>query len=318
MTDESILIINRTDVRSLLSWPELLDATRRALVAAATHDAAMAATSTQLVVPDASLHLKAGAQAQPPTMSVKANLRPNAGRASGAILAFDLERMRLHAILASADLTAMRTAAIAAVAAQALLPRRPVRLALLGAGPVAQRVYEVLTHLGIVSEGVVWSRDRRRAQDLLDGALKGPDAWATDDIAAAMAGAELVVTCTPSRAPLFQTDQLQPNAVVLAMGADTAGKREIPQSVLEAAVIYADIREDALRVGESSNLNPSDAERVRDLGSVLDKPGIAPPATQGWTVFDSVGSSAVDVAAVSLVVSRAERLGLGQKVQLNA
>lgn len=315
--DKSVLIINRTDVRRLLSWPELLDATRHALVATATHDAAMVATSTQLVVPDASLHLKAGAQAQPPTMSVKANLRPDAGRASGAILAFDLDRMRLHAILASADLTAMRTAAIAAVAAQSLLPRRPVPLALLGAGPVAQRVYEVLTHLGIVSDATVWSRDLSRAQELLDAGANGPDATATDDVAMALAGAELVVTCTPSRAPLFEAAHLDPHAVVLAMGADTAGKRELPQSVLEVALVYTDVREDALRVGESAYLSGKAASRVRDIGSVLDASGTAPPSATGWTVFDSVGSSAVDVVAVSLVVQQAERLGLGQRVPLN-
>lgn len=318
MTDESILIINRADVRRLLRWPELLDATRCALVAAATHDTAVVSTSAQLVVPGASLHLKVGAQAHPPAMSVKANLRPDAGRVSGAVLAFDPEQMRLQAILASEDLTAMRTAAIAAVAAQALLPRRPVRLALLGAGPVAQRVYEVLTHLEIVSEAVVWSRNSLRAENLLDNAPNGADASATDDMETAMAGAELVVTCTPSRAPLFEPVHLQSNAVVLAMGADTTGKREVPQSVLDAAIIYTDVREDALRVGESSYLAPPGAERVRELGSVLDLARIAPHPTGGWTVFDSVGSSAVDVVAVSLVVSHAERLGLGHRVQLNA
>lgn len=316
--DKSVLLINRTDVRRLLTWPELLDATRDALVATATGGEGLATSSIQLIVPEASLHLKAGALSQPPTMSVKANLRPNTGRASGAVLAFDLEQMRLQAILASADLTAMRTAAIAAVAAQALLSRRPVRLALLGAGPVAQRVLEVLTHLGMLSEVTVWSRDVTRAQTVVDAVLVGPPAQATDDVRRALEGAELVVTCTPSRAPLFEAEDLHPHAVILAMGADTAGKQEIPPSVLEAAVVYTDIRDDALKVGESSYLSEKAASRVKDLGLVLNASGASAASPAGWTVFDSVGSSAADVVAVSLVVRQAESLGLGQRVELNA
>jgi ornithine cyclodeaminase/alanine dehydrogenase-like protein (mu-crystallin family) len=315
--DKSVLLINRTEVRRLLTWPELLAATRTALIATAMGGETVVTSSTQLVVPDASLHLKAGALAQLPTMSVKANLRPNAGRASGAILAFDLEQMKLHAILASADLTAMRTAAIAAVAAQALLVQRPVRVALLGAGPVAQRVLEVLSHLELLSEVTVWSRNVTRAQAVVDAAPDGPRAWATDDVQAALNGAALVVTCTPSRAPLFEAEHLHPHAVILAMGADTAGKQELPPSVLEAAVVYTDVREDALRVGESSHLSEEAADRVRDLGLFLDDSTLPQTSHTGWTVFDSVGSSAADVVAVSLVVRQAESMGLGQRVQLN-
>lgn len=316
--NDSVLLLNRTDVRRLLTWPELLDATWHALVSTATGGDAVVTSASQLVVTDASLHLKVGAMVDPPTMSVKANLRPNAGRASGAILAYDLERMRLHAILASADLTAMRTAAMAAVAAQWLLREGPVQVALLGAGPVAQRVHEVLNHLGLAADVAVWSRDEDRAQALVDAGPAGASAHATSDVARALEGAQLVVTCTPSREPLFEAEHLQPGAVVLAMGADTAGKRELPLSVMEQATVYTDVREDGLRVGESSYLSPEAASRVTDLGNVLDDSKRVVLLTSEWTVFDSVGSSAVDVLAVALVVARAKKLGVGQTVALNA
>lgn len=315
--DEPILLLNRADVRRLLTWPELLAVTRRALVAATPEDGAFGATATQLVVADASLHLKAGAMVDPPTMSVKANLRPNTGHVSGAILAYDLERMRLHAILASADLTAMRTAAIAAVAAQTLVTESLTTLALLGAGPVAQRVHEVLLHLGLVSDVRVWSRDITRAQALIESGPPGHAAKATDQIESALHNANLVVTCTPSREPLFQPHHLHPQAVILAMGADSAGKRELPRGVMDRAVVYTDIRDDALQVGESSYLGPEAANRVKGIGSVLNGPEPVHTRTSGWTVFDSVGTSAADVAAVALVVQQARKLGLGQTVELN-
>jgi ornithine cyclodeaminase/alanine dehydrogenase-like protein (mu-crystallin family) len=312
---EPIVLINRSQVRALLTWPDMFEATRDALVAASTSSAATVAS--QLVVPGASLHLKAGALSDPALISVKANLRPDAGNTSGAILAFDLHRQRLHAVIASGDLTAMRTAAIAAVAAGALRGTRPTTVALLGAGPVAQRVDEALSFLGVAGQVQVWSRHVSHAADLAAGASDAPHRVCTS-VAEALEGAELVVTCTPSREALFDADHLQPHAVVLAMGADSPGKRELPDQLLARAEIYADVPSDALRVGDSAYLDERDGTRVRELGTLLtsDQP---PPRRAGQhLVFDSVGSSAVDAAVVALVVARATQHGLGAQFELDA
>jgi ornithine cyclodeaminase/alanine dehydrogenase-like protein (mu-crystallin family) len=312
---EPILLINRSQVRELLNWPDMLAATRDALVAAT--GATVATVASQLVVQGASLHLKAGALADPALMSVKANLRPDAGNASGAILAFDLTRQRLHAVIASGDLTAMRTAAIAAVAARALRGSSPTTVALLGAGPVAQRVDEALSFLGVAGEVRVWSRHVSRAADLAAGASAVAH-QVCNTVEEALEGAELVVTCTPSREALFEADHLHPQAVVLAMGADSPGKRELPAQLLARAEIYADVPPDALRVGESAYLDANDVGRVRELGIMLASG--RPPALGTWqhVVFDSVGSSAVDAAVVSLVVARAAEQGVGDRFELDA
>jgi ornithine cyclodeaminase/alanine dehydrogenase-like protein (mu-crystallin family) len=312
---EPVVLINRSQVRELLNWPDMLAATGDALVAAT--GPGVATVATQLVVPGASLHLKAGAITDPALMSIKANLRPDAGSASGAILAFDLERQRLHAVIASGDLTAMRTAAIAAVAARALRGTSPTTVALLGAGPVAQRVDEALRFLGCASEVRVWSRRISRAADLAAGASPAVHR-VCGTVDEALDGAELVVTCTPSREPLFEADRLHAEAVVLAMGADSPGKRELPDELLARAEIYADVRSDALRVGDCAHLAESDVARVRELGTLLAS-GL--PAERGkgqHVVFDSVGSSAVDAAVVALVVTRAAERGLGDRFELDA
>lgn len=310
---EPVLLLNRTQVRQLLSWPELIEATRAALVAVAV-GAPVATVASQLMTPGSSLHLKAGALDRPPLLSVKANLRPDTGSASGAILAFDLLRLRLQAVMASADLTAMRTAAIAAVAARALRGAAPTTVALLGAGPVAQRVDEALSHLGLAGRVQVWSRDAGRAAQLARAAA-GVEHRTCTRVEDALDGAELVVTCTPSRAPLFQADQLEPEAVVLGMGADSPGKRELPVELIERAVVYADVPVDALRVGDSACLDDEAAARVRELGALLAKD--ERPAA-GRVVFDSVGSSAVDAAAVALVVTTAAERGVGTWFELDA
>lgn len=310
-----VLLLNRGEVRSLLTWPELIEATRRALIDLAEGNT-LPSISSQLVVPGAALHLKAGALTEPPIISVKANLRPDAGNTSGAILVFDHQRQRLHAVISSGDLTAMRTAAIAAVAATALISGEQVQVALLGAGPVARRTDEVLNYLGIASEVRVWSRTRERAVDLVADANKQVKHRVCDDVAEALDGADLVISCTPSRSPLIHQENLLPGAVILAMGADSVGKRELAPEVLESAVIYADVQQDALRVGECAYLEEATAKRVLNIGSILATQTRLSPDGRG-VVFDSVGSSAVDAAVVGLVVAQAAERGLGRWIDLD-
>jgi hypothetical protein len=84
-------LLTRAQVQSLLRWPALIEATAQALIEASAGRPA-AAVSSQLHVPGAALHLKSGALAQPPTLTVKANLRPEAGGAAGLIVAFGIRR----------------------------------------------------------------------------------------------------------------------------------------------------------------------------------------------------------------------------------
>jgi ornithine cyclodeaminase/alanine dehydrogenase-like protein (mu-crystallin family) len=309
-----VQVWRRSDVRAFLTWPKLLEVAEEALVAVSS-PSALPAVSTQLLVPGASLHLKAGALLEPPVISVKANLRPDSGSASGAVLVFDYEGQQLRAIVASGDLTAMRTAAIAAVATRTLVAKKAPVVAILGAGPVARYTDEALAYLGIPGEVRIWSRSPERAADLVASAAGaggvasavgvsrtvGLRAYAT--VAEAVAGADVVVTCTPSRTPIVQLAELDPYAVVIAMGADGAGKRELGAGILDAATLFVDVARDALRVGECEFLSEDQAGRVTELGTVL-AGGSAPARADGLVVFDSVGSSAVDAAVVGLLVGQ--------------
>jgi len=305
---DALRVLNARQVRDLLPWPELIDVSRNALIALATPGGVPPGSSTQVAVPGASLHLKAGALLEPPILSVKANLRPDQGSSSGAILAFDHRTQRLEAILASADLTAMRTGAIAAVAADCLHPGRSPVVALIGAGPVATMALRALQCVLTPASVRVWSRDSRNA-DLLAARDR---AVAVASVAGAVRGADLVLTCTPARTPLLHPQDLADRAVVLALGADSPGKRELGPGVLDDAQVFVDVRIDALAVGECAHLAGESAGVVL-LGEQLSQPR----ALDGRrVVFDSVGSPVVDAAAVSLVLESARALDVGTRLDL--
>lgn len=128
-----VRLLSRSEVRSLLRWPELIEAVAQALADASSGESA--AASSQLHVPNAALHLKSGALTQPPVLTVKANLRPAAGGSAGLIVAFDPVSCTVRAVLDSADITAARTGAIAAVAARQLARPGPHTMACLAPVP---------------------------------------------------------------------------------------------------------------------------------------------------------------------------------------
>lgn len=313
--EERVLLLNRTQVREIMKWPSLLDACRGALIDLASPDA-LASISAQLLVPGASLHLKAGALLAPPILSVKANLRPDTGSTSGAILAFDHESQQLRAILASADLTAMRTAAIAAVAALELVGKKNPRLTFIGAGPVARYADVALAHLQISDEIRIWSRDPEHSRAMAQGGPKWQKRISCATVSEAVIGADLVITCTPSRSPLVKLEDLNQDVVVLAMGADSPGKRELGEGILESSKLYADVLADALRVGELTHISNEEAQRARSIGVRLAEPQNE-SSVSGRIIFDSVGSSAVDAAVVAMVLNAALESGSGSWIALN-
>jgi len=301
-------LLTRAQVRSLLRWPGLIEAAAQALID--TSSGGSVAASSQLHVPGAALHLKSGALAQPPTLTVKANLRPEAGGSAGLIVAFDPVGYTVRAVLDSADITAARTGAIAAVAARQLARPGPHTLAVLGAGPVARQSLAAVSQVVELSEVRIWSRDRPRAVQF---AATVPAATVASSPEHAVVSAGIVLTATPAQEPLLTGADLADHALVLAMGADTRGKRELGDGVLEGAELIADVPANAAEVGELAYL-PSgpDLARCVALGDLL--AGRRHLAGGKRVVFDSVGTAVADAAVVALVLATAEDEQVGTLV----
>jgi ornithine cyclodeaminase/alanine dehydrogenase-like protein (mu-crystallin family) len=303
-----VRLLTRSQVRSLLRWPELIEAAAAALIDASSGESA--AASSQLHVAAAALHLKSGALTQPPTLTVKANLRPEAGGSAGLIVVFDPVRCTVRAVLDSADITAARTGAIAAVAARQLAGPGPHTLAVLGAGPVARQSLAAISQVAPLTEVRIWSRDAARTAQV---AATFPAAIPVGSPRDAVAGAGIVLTATAAREPLLTGADLADHVLVLAMGADTRGKRELGDGVLEGAELIADVPGNAVEVGELAYLpGGPDPARCVALGELL--AGRRQLAGGKRVVFDSVGTAVADAAAVALVLATAEAEQVGTLV----
>jgi len=194
-----------------------------------------------------------------------------------------------------------------AAAARQLAGAGPRRLALLGAGPVARQSMAALAQVVELEQVRVWSRDQGRSEKISSGTAR---AIAVGSVQQAVAGADLVLTATPAREPLLTGADLDDHVLVLAMGADTRGKRELGDGVLDDAELVADVPADAAEVGELAYLpgGPDPARSVA-LGDLL--AGRRQLSGGKRIVFDSVGTAVADAAAVALILATAEHEQVG-------
>jgi ornithine cyclodeaminase len=196
-------------------------------------------------------------------------------------------------------LTALRTAAMSAVAARALAAATARTHAMIGAGSQAE--FQALALRDAVGLEVlrVWDVDPQ-AMEKLAGNLRplGFDVRLASSAADAVAGADVVTTCTADKAlaTVLHDAVVAPGVHVNAIGGDCPGKTELDARILERASVFVEYAPQTRIEGEIQQM-PADFP-VTELWRVLD--GSAPGRTrpEEITVFDSVGFAVEDFAAL--------------------
>lgn len=233
---------------------------------------------------------------------------------SATTLLLDPETGRLRAIVAAMTLNRRRTAAADALAVDALARPKAAVLTVVGAG--GQSIWEAraIAAVRTLSEIRVVSRSLASAQ-CAASRMSGlaPFIRPMNDVRRAVNDADIIVTATPSKAPLIETGWLRPGAHLSAMGADARGKREV--EIAAGAALFADLPDQAFEVGEFQHLDPGVRPQVTPLGEVLAgrSPGRTSP--DQITVFDSSGLAAQDLFAAEAALQAARRAGLVQVLE---
>jgi ornithine cyclodeaminase/alanine dehydrogenase-like protein (mu-crystallin family) len=234
----------------------------------------------------------------------------------GGVLLFAADTGEPLALVNASAVTEIRTAATSAVATDLLARPGAAELAIIGTGVQgrahAHAIAATRPLTGIRLAGRDLARTREVAAELA-GQL-GQPVSAHDDVAAAVAGAGIVVTATTSSDPVLRRDWLAPGTHVNAVGSCVPAARELDTATMAEAAIFADSREsvsheagDFLIAERDGAANPVRAE----LGELLT--GTAPGRADDdeITVFESLGLAAEDLAAASHLYEKATRLGVG-------
>lgn len=221
-------------------------------------------------------------------------------------------------LLDNGYLTSVRTAAAGAVAARWLARPDARRAAILGAGEQARLQLHALALVRPLERASVWAPDADKARTYAAemSARLGIDVVAAPDIDRAVADAEIVVTTTPSRAPLLQAHHLRPGMHVTAMGSDAEHKNEIAPAAIAAATRYVCDRLGQVRVlGElhhaiEAGLIDADAP-MPELGQVIAGQASGRCEADDVTICDLTGTGAQDTAIAVMAHARALQSGRG-------
>jgi ornithine cyclodeaminase len=326
-----VLVLSHGDVREALTPAACLEAMAEVLAARARGEAYMPLRSVMRAPGAAGLMglmpaWRGGGESEA-TFALKAVcLMPgNPARGldahQGVVALFDGETGQPTAILDASAITAIRTAAVTALATRVLARADARELAIVGAGVQAAAHIEALLPIRDFDAVRVYAPTADHVRAVIETAGV-PYATPAESAEDAVRGAGVVVTVTSAREPVLERAWLAPGTHVNAVGASTPAAREIDVETVAAAALFADSRESVRNEAGEYQLAVregaiSDEDHVRaELGEVV--AGLHPGRTDDGelTLFRSLGLAVEDLAAAQVAVAGARRLGRGTEVEL--
>jgi alanine dehydrogenase len=240
----------------------------------------------------------------------------------GVIVLSDAESGTPLAIMDSARITELRTAAATAVAVRHLARSDASRVVLIGCGAQAPSHLKAIREVRSISRLVLIDRDSMRAKGLAQWASSelGVPAEVAASPADAVPDADICVTCTPSTRPILMADMVRSGTFVAAVGADNPSKHEIEPRLMAANKVVVDSLDQCASMGDLHHALEARVMRREDvhaeLGDVVAGARPGREREDEIIVFDSTGTALQDVAAAALVFERAIASARGIDVEL--
>lgn len=252
-------------------------------------------------------------------------LNPSRGLPSviGTYVLFSQETGIPLCLMAATALTALRTGAASGVASRYLARPESSTLGLIGAGAQAGYQFRAVGGELPITDVIVWAPENdseRRDAFLAAISAEHPSVHFRAGSIEEAAGADVVCTLTPARAPLFPATAVRPGAHINAVGADGPGKQELDPSILKSARVIVDEMHQAVHGGEVnvaiSNGLFSEAEIAGTLPDVVNGSAGGRTSQSEITIFDSTGLAIQDIAVAILAYTRAVETGTGSNIEL--
>lgn len=329
-----MLILSESDLRRVLTMPDVIDAVEQGFHALANGNA-NAPERLRLNVPE-----HRGVM-----LAMPAYIGSNDDAAAGAlgtkiVSVFELNAERMldivqavyllldHqtgvplALMEGRIITAIRTAATSAIATKFMASPGRKRLAVFGAGVQARFHIEAMIEVADVNHVMITSRSVDNARALSDH-VRATHKLSCDIVSAddAAATGNLICTCTTSSEPLFNGALINESTHINAVGAFSPSTRELDtDTVRRARVIIDDVAAAGREAGEiliPMSEGSIDSSHVKGiLADVVCGKIAGRESVSEITVFKSCGLAIEDLVTARLAYRRAIAEELGTQVQL--
>jgi ornithine cyclodeaminase/alanine dehydrogenase-like protein (mu-crystallin family) len=174
------------------------------------------------------------------------NPAKNIPRIQGIYTLFDAKTLTPLAQCDGAALTLLRTSCVTVAMVQKLdLPERP-KLVVFGSGPQALAHILAISAVSTPDSIRILARNTSGVEKLIVD-LRAHGIEAAAGSTKALAEADLVITATTAREPLFALEQVQKTVIVAAVGSHEPNARELPGNLMGIGTVFIEDQSAALR-----------------------------------------------------------------------
>jgi ornithine cyclodeaminase len=232
----------------------------------------------------------------------------------GLMLLFSQQTGQPKAVLLDeGKLTDIRTAAAGALAAKYFAPKKITAIGIIGTGIQAKLQLEYLQKVRPCKKVWVWGRNVANAQKYKAALGTAFEVQIAKSPAEVAQNSNLIVTTTPSEAPLLMPEDIQAGTHITAMGSDTGSKQELHGGILaKADLVIADSIPQSKSRGEIYRAVKSGAikaEKVIELGNAIQNKALHRREESQISVVDLTGVAVQDIMIADAVYSRFKEIG---------
>ena len=210
----------------------------------------------------------------------------------GAVLLHSGETGELLAVVNASAVTAIRTAAVSAVATKLLAREDAHTLAIIGTG-VQGRSHR---------ESIPLVRDIRDVRMVAKG----------ENIESAVRDADIIVTATNSNQPVIRREWIAPGTHINAVGSSVKTAREIDTDTMKAVSLFVDRRESTMNESGDYLMAALTPDSIHaEIGEILTGRARGRSSRDEITLFKSLGLAIEDLASAAFLYEKCSAQNLG-------
>jgi alanine dehydrogenase len=324
MQSEGMLLLRRSDIESLLSLRDCIDAVDE-IFRLQGQGKVPAPGILGVRAPAGGLHVKAGLLPRDRNYFVaklNANFPGNNARIGlptiqGVIVVFDAQNGVPLAILDSIDITLKRTAAASAVAAKYLARKDSSVATICGCGQQGRAQLRAIALVLPLTKIYAFDINDRAAIDFRNELLPELkiDIEPVRDLPSAIQKSDVCITCTTANESFVRKEDVRAGTFIAAVGADDGHKQEIDSALIASAKVVADSLEQSSAIGDVHHAIAHGLMRKEgvyaELCEIVAGQKIGRVNEDEIIVFDSTGVAIEDAVAAVAVYERALANGIG-------
>ena len=233
----------------------------------------------------------------------------------GVVVVFEAESGTLKAAVEGNEITAIRTAAVSAVATDLLSRPDSKSLAILGTGVQARMHLEAIRLVRNIEQVFVWDRNMESAtkyskemSEKFDIVIQ-PCATTEE----AVKEADIICTVTAAKEPVLFGRHVKKGTHINAVGSCTPDCRELDTELVKNCKLYTDRMESAIHEAGDFIIPLkegaiSQEHLLGEIGDILIGKIMARQSCDDITVFEALGLAVEDLAAADFVINKAAQL----------